>query len=92
MEKELNDLLWKHFENPCQRNMEIPIVDVVSSSAFDKEDFMKFVKLLGDSIADYVESIKNYKEDGITVTLFEHKVEELKKKWKSEITSKTNLN
>ena len=62
MKKELNDLLLKHFENPCQRNIEIPFVYVVSSSAFDKEDFMKLITLLGNSFLDYVESIKNYKE------------------------------
>ena len=90
MKKELNELLWKHFENPNQRDMEFPLVDIITSSAFDKVDFMAFVTLLGDSFLDYVESIKNYGENGINVTIFKSKAEELKKQWESDIISKKN--
>lgn len=88
MKKELNELLWKHFEDSNKRDMEFPIVNIIRSSAFDKVDFMAFVALLGDSFLDYVESIKNYGENGINVTIFNSKAEELKKQWEVDIDKK----
>ncbi len=78
MSEELNKLLWNQFENPQRRDVEYPFIEVMKSSAFTKENFMKLVKLLGDSFLDYVREIKNYGSEGITVTIFESKADELK--------------
>lgn len=85
MEKELNDLLLRHFENPCQRNVEIPSITVVTSSAFSREEFMKLVSLLGNLFLDYVENIINYGGEEVNVSIFVHKANELKEYWEEHV-------
>lgn len=85
MEKELNDLLLRHFENPYQRSVVIPSIAVVTSSAFSREEFIKLVSLLGNSFLDYVEKIINYGEKGVTVSIFTQKANELKEYWEEHV-------